>query len=146
MTPSSFIVSYLYCVSSLPTVCHHYLLCVIITYCVSLPTVHVCHHFPEYVLLCVTITSTVCYHLWHCYPVCMYLSLASRLEGVLRLCYYQESMVDILGEGTSKSREAATGECCHGSNLCNIHYQLMEWQRHYSRLQSQDLSHKSLHP
>ena len=55
-------------------------------------------------------------------------------------------MSDILGQATNKNREATTGERCHGNNLCNIYHQLTELQRHYSRLQSQNLSHKSLHP
>ena len=50
-------------------------------------------------------------HLCHGYPV----YVASRLEGILKLCYYEESISEILGEGTNKSREAATGKCCHGN-------------------------------
>ena len=61
------------------------------------------------------------------------LYLASRLEWFLKLCFYEESLSDILGEGTNKNREVTTGKCCHGNKpkACSLINQLMESQKHY---------------
>lgn len=53
------------------------------------------------------------YQCSHRYPV----RTANRLEGILKLCYYEESMTDILGESINKGREATTGKCCHGNSV-----------------------------
>jgi len=35
--------------------------------------------------------------------VCITVAIAIRLDSFLRLCYYQETMKDILGEGSNKT-------------------------------------------